>query len=69
VVEPDSIRFNYKTQKALIWNSSSDQGEFRVLAEKTKKENDSVYFLQGADSQHLKTLTIRNIIFIPIKLN
>lgn len=48
VVEPDSIRFNYKTQKALIWNSRSDQGEFRVLAEKTKKENDSVYFLQGA---------------------
>ena len=46
VVEPDSIRFNTKTQKALIWNSRTDQGEFRVKAEKTKKENDSVYFLK-----------------------
>jgi lipopolysaccharide assembly outer membrane protein LptD (OstA) len=48
VVEPDSIRFNFKTQKALIWNSRSDQGEFRIKAENTKKENDSVYFLKGA---------------------
>ena len=48
VVEPDSIRFNTKTQKALIWNSRTDQGEFRVKAEKTKKENDSVYFLKKA---------------------
>jgi lipopolysaccharide assembly outer membrane protein LptD (OstA) len=48
VVEPDSIRFNFKTQKALIWNSRSDQGEFKIKAETTKKENDSVYFLKGA---------------------
>jgi lipopolysaccharide assembly outer membrane protein LptD (OstA) len=48
VVEPDSIRFNFKTQKALIWNSRSDQGEFKIKAEITKKENDSVYFLKGA---------------------
>lgn len=48
VVEPDSIRFNTKTQKALIWNSRTDQGEFRVKAEITKKENDSVYFLKNA---------------------
>lgn len=48
IVEPDSIRFNFKTQKALIWNSRSDQGEFRIKAENTKKENDSVYFLKGA---------------------
>jgi hypothetical protein len=26
IVEPDSIRFNFKTKKALIWNSRSDQG-------------------------------------------
>ena len=32
VVEPDSIRFNYKTKKALIWNSRTDQGEFKVKA-------------------------------------
>jgi len=48
VIEPDSIRFNFKTKKALIWNSRTDQGEFRVKAEITKKENDSVYFLKGA---------------------
>lgn len=48
VIEPDSIRFNFKTKKALIWNTRTDQGEFRVKAEMTKKENDSVYFLKGA---------------------
>jgi hypothetical protein len=48
VVEPDSLRFNFKTKKALIWNSRSDQGEFKVKAFITKKENDSVYFLKGA---------------------
>jgi lipopolysaccharide assembly outer membrane protein LptD (OstA) len=48
LVEPDSIRFNFKSKKALIWNSRSTQGEFNVKAAITKKENDSVYFLKGA---------------------
>ncbi|WP_418263082.1 putative LPS assembly protein LptD [Flavobacterium faecale] len=48
VIEPDSIRFNFKTKKAIIWNSRTDQGEFKVKARITKKENDSVYFLKGA---------------------
>jgi lipopolysaccharide assembly outer membrane protein LptD (OstA) len=48
VIEPDSIRFNFKTKKALIWNSRTEQGEFKVKAAITKKENDSVYFLKGA---------------------
>ena len=48
VVEPDSIRFNFKTKKALVWNSRTDQGEFKVKAEITKKENDSVYFMKRA---------------------
>jgi len=48
IVEPDSIRFNYKTKKALIWNSRTDQGEFKVKAEVSKRINDSVYFLKGA---------------------
>ncbi|MBA4275703.1 putative LPS assembly protein LptD [Flavobacterium sp.] len=48
VIEPDSIRFNFKTKKALIWNSRTDQNEFKVKASITKKENDSVYFLKGA---------------------
>lgn len=48
VIEPDSIRFNYKTKKALVWNSRTEQGEFKIKAEVTKKENDSVYFMKGA---------------------
>ena len=48
VVEPDSIRFNFKTKKALVWNSKTEQGEFKVKAEITKKENDSVYFMKSA---------------------
>jgi len=48
VIEPDSIRFNFKTKKALIWNSRSDQSDFKIKASITKKENDSVYFLKGA---------------------
>ncbi|WP_366183597.1 putative LPS assembly protein LptD [Flavobacterium ovatum] len=48
VIEPDSIRFNFKSKKALIWNSRTEQGEFKVKASITKKENDSVYFLKGA---------------------
>ncbi len=47
-IQPDSIRFNFKTKKALIWNSRTTQGEFNVKAAITKKENDSVYFLKGA---------------------
>lgn len=54
VVVPDSIRFNFDTQKALIWNSRTEQqaglgqlgsDAMKVYAEITKKENDSVYFL------------------------
>lgn len=48
LIEPDSIRFNFKTKKALIWNSRTEQGEFKVKAAVTKKENDSVYFLRKA---------------------
>lgn len=44
-VEPDSIRFNYDTNKALIYNSRTEQGEFKVKAEISKRENDSVVYL------------------------
>ncbi|TGD59439.1 putative LPS assembly protein LptD [Flavobacterium humi] len=47
-VEPDSIRFNFKTKKALIWNSRTDQGEMKLKGEITKRENDSVYFIKNA---------------------
>lgn len=48
VVEADSIHFNSKTKKARVWNSRSDQGEFRIKGEITKRENDSVYFIKNA---------------------
>ncbi|MFG6685906.1 putative LPS assembly protein LptD [Mariniflexile sp. HNIBRBA6329] len=48
VVEPDSIIFNTKTKKALIYNSKTEQGDGTVIASLTKKENDSVYFLKNA---------------------
>jgi len=47
-VNPDSIRFNFDTKKAIIWNSRSEQDGMNVLALATKKENDSVYFIQEA---------------------
>ena len=48
VVEPDSIIFNTETKKALIFNSSTEQQGFKILAPYTKKENDSVYFIKNA---------------------
>ena len=47
-VNPDSIRFNFDTQKALIWNSKSGQNGMDVYAAITKKQNDSVYFIKDA---------------------
>jgi len=48
VVEPDSIIFNTESQKALIYNSQTEQGEGTVISQITKKENDSVYFVRNA---------------------
>ncbi len=48
VVKPDSIIFNKNTQKALTYNSETTQGEFNVLAETTKKVNDSVFYMENA---------------------
>jgi lipopolysaccharide assembly outer membrane protein LptD (OstA) len=48
VIEADSIHFNIKTQKGRQWGTRTNQGEFWVKAEITKKENDSVYFLKNA---------------------
>lgn len=47
-VEPDSILFNTKSEKALIYNSKTEQGEGTVIANITKKENDSVFFIKDA---------------------
>lgn len=45
VIEPDSIIFNTDSKKALIYNSVTEQSGGTIIAEKTKKENDSVYFI------------------------
>ena len=46
-VNPDSIRFNFDTKKALIYNSRTNQNNFNVIAEVTRRENDSVIFVQN----------------------
>ncbi len=48
LVEPDSIRFNFDTKKALIFNSKTEQSGFHILGKRTKKENDSVIFMSKA---------------------
>lgn len=46
-VKPDSIRFNFDTKKAIVYNSRTYQQEMNVLAQISKKENDSVYYLRN----------------------
>ncbi|MDW5288639.1 putative LPS assembly protein LptD [Formosa sp. PL04] len=48
VIEPDSIRYNFDTQKALIFNSKTEQSGFNIIAPIVKKENDSVIFMANA---------------------
>jgi len=45
IIEPDSIIFNTETQKALVYNSRTEQQGFNIRAPITKKENDSVYYM------------------------
>lgn len=47
VVEPDSIKFNYDTERAIVFNSRGEESGFKYIAEKTKKINDSVIFLRN----------------------
>ncbi len=68
VVEPDSIRFNFKTKKALIWNSRTDQSDFRVKGEITKRENDSVYFIKNARFTTSKNLEDPEYYFLARKI-
>ncbi len=47
VVEPDSIRFNFDTEKALIYNSRTEQNGFKIKNEISKRENDSVIYMSN----------------------
>jgi lipopolysaccharide assembly outer membrane protein LptD (OstA) len=53
---PDSLRFNTDTKKAIVYNTRTEQNGFNVLAQQTKRENDSVYFLKN-----VKFTTSKNI--------
>jgi len=55
-VKPDSIRFNFDSEKALVYNSRTEESGFNVIAEVTKKINDSVVFLRN-----VKFTTSKNI--------
>jgi len=46
-VQPDSIRFNFDTKKALVYNSRTAQNDINMKSQVTKKENDSVYFMRN----------------------
>ena len=46
IVKPDSIKYNFDNQKALIWNSKSEENGMNILSSLTKKQNDSVYYLK-----------------------
>jgi len=48
VIEPDSIYFNFKTKKALIYNTRTKDGELNIIAEASKRVNDSVYYMRNA---------------------
>ncbi|MFI8378994.1 putative LPS assembly protein LptD [Leeuwenhoekiella sp. NPDC079379] len=46
-VEPDSIKYNFKTEKALIYGSRTKQQEFYIKNEVSKRVNDSVVFMRN----------------------
>jgi len=48
VVEPDSIRFNFETKKALVWSSRTQQSDLNIKAAISKRENDSIYYMKDA---------------------
>ena len=46
-VEPDSIRFNMNSKKAIIWNTRTQYTEFNIKAEKSKRINDSLIYMRN----------------------
>ena len=47
-INPDSLRYNFNTGKALVYNSRTQQGGFTVRGPVSKRENDSVFFIKNA---------------------
>jgi lipopolysaccharide assembly outer membrane protein LptD (OstA) len=48
VIKPDSIIANRFSKKVLTYNATTLQGEFNVIADVTKRVNDSVIYMQNA---------------------
>ena len=46
-IRPDSLKFNMDTKKAIIFNSRTEEAGLNILSDKTKKENDSVYYVDS----------------------
>lgn len=74
IIEPDSIRFNFKSKKAMVWNSRTQQGEMYIKAEVSKRENDSVIFLRNARITTSKNIDdpeyyflVRKVKYVPNK--
>ena len=55
-VRPDSLRYNMNSKKAIIFNSRTEESGLNIISDKTKKENDSVYYMDRA-----KFTTSKNI--------
>ena len=55
-VRPDSLRYNIDSKKAIIFNSRTEESGLNIISDKTKKENDSVYYMNRA-----KFTTSKNI--------
>ena len=55
-VRPDSLRYNMDSKKAIIFNSRTEESGLNIISDKTKKENDSVYYMNRA-----KFTTSKNI--------
>lgn len=47
-VEPDSLRYNFDSGRALVYNSRTEQGGFKVRGQVTRRENDSVFYIKKA---------------------
>ncbi len=74
IVEPDTIRFNFASKKALIYNSKTSQEGFNIVNEVSKRENDSVVYMKNVKfttSQNLDNpeyyFYARRIKFVPQK--
>lgn len=45
--EYNEVSYNYKTRQAIAYNARTEESEGLIVAKKTKKVNDSVFFMRG----------------------